>query len=59
VYACIESGRPVLFIGHADSDVHLLCSQRMRPEDYRRADVGDVVAARAALEHLLGRGGPA
>jgi hypothetical protein len=55
VYACIESGRPVLFIGHADSDVHLLCSQQLDPQRYRRVDMGDVASAKLALEHFLAK----
>ncbi len=34
VYACIDSGRPILYIGSAESDVHLLC------RGYRRAATG-------------------
>ena len=29
VYGCIASGRGVLFVGSAASDVHLLCSERL------------------------------
>ena len=54
VYACIESGRPVL-IGHADSDVHLLCGQQLDPQRYRRVDVGDVASTKIALEHFLAK----
>ena len=42
VYACVESARPVLFVGSERSDGHLLCRDRMAPDLYRRADVGDV-----------------
>jgi glycosyltransferase involved in cell wall biosynthesis len=55
VYACIESRRPVLFIGHADSDVHLLCSQQLDPQRYRRVGMGDVASAKLALEHFLAK----
>jgi glycosyltransferase involved in cell wall biosynthesis len=53
VYACVESGRPVLFIGSAASDVHLVCASRLPPERYRRVDVGDAAGVADALERLL------
>ena len=53
VYACIDSGRPILFIGSAQSDVHLLCSSRVPAEKYLRVDVGDVQGVTAALHALL------
>jgi hypothetical protein len=52
VYACIDSGRPILFIGSARSDVHLLCSERVRAERYRQVNVGDVAGALRALVDL-------
>jgi hypothetical protein len=51
VYGCIESAKPVLFVGSAGSDVHLLCHERMRAP-YARVDVGAVDACVAALENL-------
>jgi hypothetical protein len=54
VYACIASGRPILFIGSAGSDVHTLCRSTLPPDKYRRVDVGDVEGACAALVDLLG-----
>lgn len=51
VYCCIESGRPVIFIGSAESDVHLLCQQGVKSH-YERVDVGDVEGCCAALERL-------
>jgi hypothetical protein len=51
VYACIESGRPVLYIGSARSDVHRLCSERMSAP-YVRVDVGDAEKCWQALEEL-------
>jgi hypothetical protein len=42
VHACIESGKRILFIGSESSDVHLLASQALPPEEYCRVDVGDV-----------------
>ncbi len=53
VYACIASGRPILFVGCSDSDVHLLCNTRVPAEQYRRVDVGDVPGVTAALHALL------
>lgn len=40
VYACIESRRPILFVGSADSDVHTLIATARDESGYRRADVG-------------------
>jgi len=53
VYACIETGKPILFVGSARSDVHLVCSERMPAGRYRRVDVGDAERVARALEDLL------
>ena len=53
VYACIDSGRPILFIGSKKSDVHLLCKNKLSPASYRQVDVGDVDGAVRALDELL------
>lgn len=53
VYACIESGRPVLFIGSRRSDVHRLCAARLPAARYRQAEVGDAAGASRALGELL------
>ncbi len=50
VHAAIASGRPVLFIGSARSDVHRLCAAALPAGRYRRVDVGDAAGAAAALE---------
>jgi hypothetical protein len=42
VHACIESGKRILFVGGAGSDVHLLASQALPIDRYRRVNVGDV-----------------
>lgn len=42
VHACIESGRKILFIGSAQSDVHSLAKQALSPEDYYQVEVGDI-----------------
>jgi hypothetical protein len=50
IYGCILSGRPILFVGPAHSDVHLLCaniSQR-----YIRVDPGDAAGFAVALAEL-------
>ena len=52
VHGCVQSGRPVLFIGSERSDVHLLCAQGLPPDRYFRAGVGDPAAVAAALEAL-------
>jgi hypothetical protein len=53
VYACVESGRPILFVGSAESDVDLLA--RSTDAGYWRVACGDVAAFSAALEELSGR----
>ncbi len=52
VYGCIASGKPVLFVGSAASDVHLLSAERMPAERYRRVDVGDAAGVAGALEGI-------
>jgi hypothetical protein len=54
VYACLESGRDVLYVGSPESDVHLLCSQA-RPAGYFQVEVGDVEGVARALEELADR----
>ncbi len=55
VYGCIESGRDVLFVGSAASDVDLLCRREMPPNAYVRVNVGDAPGVQRALEHLCDR----
>lgn len=55
VHGCIASGRPVIFIGSAESDVHVLCNEGVSVGGYWRIDVGDPVGLCAALEVLAGR----
>ncbi|HEX4953160.1 MAG TPA: hypothetical protein VF017_07175 [Thermoanaerobaculia bacterium] len=52
VYGCVESGRPVLFVGSEASDVDLLCRQGLAQGGYLRADVGQPEQVVAALEAL-------
>jgi hypothetical protein len=62
IYACLESSRPILFVGSADSDVDLLA--RAVLASYWRVSCGDSQGFASALEELAdlaeeGRGGPA
>jgi len=52
VYGCVQSGRSVLYVGSSRSDVHLLCSQGLPPDRYRRVDSGDVEGLARALEEI-------
>lgn len=51
VYGCVQSGKPVLFIGSDRSDVHRICSDKGDPR-YQRVDVGDAAGAAGALDFL-------
>ena len=51
VYGCVQSGRPVLYVGSPRSDVHLLCSESL-DGGYRRVDVGDADGVARALEEI-------
>jgi hypothetical protein len=51
VHACIDSERPVLYIGSEHSDVHRLCSERMTAP-YLRVAANDVEGCWKALEDL-------
>lgn len=50
IYACLESGRPLLFVGSADSDVDLLA--RSASARYWRVSCGDFEGFATALESL-------
>jgi hypothetical protein len=56
VYGCIASERSVLFVGSAESDVHLLCSERVGSDGggatYRRVDTGEAAGVARALDEL-------
>lgn len=54
IYACIESGKPVLFVGSAASDVDLL-ALAAEPDAYWRVGSGDAAGFAAALEQLADR----
>jgi hypothetical protein len=51
VHGCIESGRPVVFIGSDRSDVHRLCVEKMRAP-YYRVGVGDTEGLARVLASL-------
>lgn len=53
VHACVASGKPVLFVGSARSDVHLVCTERLPATSYRRVDVDDADGVARALQELL------
>jgi hypothetical protein len=52
IYACIESGKRVLFVGNADSDIHLLASHALSVDRYCRVEVGDVEGLVNALRTI-------
>ncbi|MGQ0580717.1 MAG: hypothetical protein ACT4O6_02175 [Reyranella sp.] len=54
IYACIESGKPVVFVGSAESDVDLL-ARAAEPDSYWRVASGDPAGFAAALEQLADR----
>jgi hypothetical protein len=51
VYACISSGRPIIYVGPKSSDVHLLCSSQP-PDAYTQIEPRDIVSFVTALERL-------
>jgi hypothetical protein len=51
IYGCIQSAKPILFVGPIASDVHLLCAQTSNIR-YERVEPGDVVGFSAALDRL-------
>jgi hypothetical protein len=53
VYACVASGRSVLFVGSEASDVDLICRQGLPAHRYQRVDVNDPAGVEAALCELL------
>ena len=56
VYACIESGKRILFVGSQNSDIHFVASRALPPSRYCRVDVGDVdglVNALRAMERAV------
>lgn len=57
IYACVESRRPVIFVGSAESDVELLAKPLAATVGYWRVDCGDVAGFATALEQLADRTG--
>ena len=53
VYACIASGKPILYIGNRDSDVHLLSEQARHEHSYQQVAVDDASRVCDALKTLL------
>jgi hypothetical protein len=54
VFGCIASRRPVLFVGPASSDVHVLCRDAGLPA-YEHVEAGDIDGFAAALDRLARR----
>jgi hypothetical protein len=54
VYACLESGRDVLYVGSRQSDIHLLCSQAS-PTGYLQVEIGDAAGVARALDEIACR----
>lgn len=52
VYGCVDSGKPILYIGPQESDVHLLCSTKSTPGWYARVATGDADGVFQTLERL-------
>jgi hypothetical protein len=55
IYACIDSGRPIVFVGSTESDVDLLA--RAARASYWRVACGDPQGFALALEALANQGG--
>ena len=52
IHACIESGKRIVFVGSANSDVHLLASQARPSGGYHRVNPGDVTALVKVLHEI-------
>jgi len=52
IHACVDSGKRILFVGSAESDVHRLSSAALPADRYCRVDVGDVEKLVDALHSL-------
>ena len=61
VYACLQSRRPILYVGSRRSDVHLLCSRQEAAASspagvgYTQVEVGDAEGVARALEEIADR----
>jgi hypothetical protein len=56
MYGCLESDRPIVFVGPKSSDVHLVCTQAGRPA-YEHVEPGDALGFAQALGRLAQRKG--
>ena len=54
-YGCIDSKRPVLYIGSTESDIHLLCSRSIPDGMYWQIDTGDAEAVARSLDEIASR----
>ena len=52
VYGCVQSGLPLLYVGDAGSDVHLLANKGLPAGSYHRVAVGDAAGIARALEAI-------
>ena len=52
IYSCINSGKRILFVGSASSDVHLVAKGALGADRYWRVDVGDVKGVVGALHAM-------
>jgi hypothetical protein len=52
VYGCIDSGKPIIYVGSRESDVHLLCTAKSTSGWYEQINVGDSAGVFQALERL-------
>jgi hypothetical protein len=52
IYGCVQSGRPLLYVGSAGSDIHLLAARELPAGAYHRVDVGDPAGVARALEEI-------
>lgn len=55
VYGCIESGCDILYVGSEQSDVHLLCQERLPATAYQHVPTGNPEQVAEALETLADR----
>jgi len=51
IYGCLNSKRPILFVGPRSSDVHSLCVETQHPE-YAQVEPGDAAGFALALERF-------
>ena len=55
IYACIDTKKPIIFVGSADSDVELLARPLVETIGYWRVDCGSAAGFAEALEQLADR----